>query len=192
MKGLYHEPRVDDEDSSRTITTNTRLKRINVKRKSKKNSKHYEAKLCILWIVSGFHNKNAPFFFFCFFIFFDRSDKILACLKTCLWNAETYRHKNLRLSSAQFGLVMKNFKNYATTILKSVFHFAIANRENKKRKFSSVVDTNFVLLQWDHTRRSTLACLNLILRSRRSAWMPLATVGNSSWFSCGILAPYVG
>ena len=37
---------------------------------------------------------------------FDRSDKILTCLKTCLWNAGTYRHKIVRLSNAHFGLVM--------------------------------------------------------------------------------------
>ena len=32
--------------------------------------------------------------------------KILKCLKTCLWNPGTYRHKIVRPSSAQFGLVM--------------------------------------------------------------------------------------
>ena len=45
-------------------------------------------------------------FFFCSLLFFDRSDKILTCLKTCLWNPGTYRHKIVRLSSAQFGLVI--------------------------------------------------------------------------------------
>ena len=35
------------------------------------------------------------------------------CLNTCLWNPETYRHKIVRLSSAQFGLVM-NFYNLFT------------------------------------------------------------------------------
>ena len=28
------------------------------------------------------------------------------CLNTCLWSPGAYRHKNVRLSSAQFGLVM--------------------------------------------------------------------------------------
>ena len=28
------------------------------------------------------------------------------CLNTCLWNPATYRHKTVRLSSAQFGLIM--------------------------------------------------------------------------------------
>ena len=45
-----------------------------------------------------------PLFFFCSFIFFDRSDKILICLRTCLWSPGTYRHKIVRLSSAQIGL----------------------------------------------------------------------------------------
>ena len=39
------------------------------------------------------------------------SDKILTCLKTCLWNPGTQRHKIVRLSSAQFGLVMKTVLN---------------------------------------------------------------------------------
>ena len=30
------------------------------------------------------------------------------CLKIFLWNPGTYRHKIVRLSSPQFGLVMKN------------------------------------------------------------------------------------
>ena len=46
------------------------------------------------------------------------SDEALRCLKTCLWSQETYRHKIVRLSSAQLGLVIltkcneifKNFK----------------------------------------------------------------------------------
>ena len=44
----------------------------------------------------------------CFFSLFsfDRSDKIITCLMTSLWNPGTYRHKIVRLSSAQFGLVM--------------------------------------------------------------------------------------
>ena len=32
------------------------------------------------------------------------------CLKFCLWNPGTYRHKTVRLTSAQFGLVMKQNK----------------------------------------------------------------------------------
>ena len=32
-----------------------------------------------------------------------------ACSKACLWNPGTYRHKTVRLSSAQFGLVMNFF-----------------------------------------------------------------------------------
>ena len=28
------------------------------------------------------------------------------CIKMCLWNPETYRHKSVRLLSAQFGLVL--------------------------------------------------------------------------------------
>ena len=39
--------------------------------------------------------------------FVHRSDKIFTCLKTCLWSPGTYRHKIVLLSSAQFGLVMR-------------------------------------------------------------------------------------
>ena len=50
--------------------------------------------------------RTPPLFFFSFFISFDCSDKILTFLKTCFWNPATYRPKIVRLSSAQFGLVM--------------------------------------------------------------------------------------
>ena len=57
------------------------------------------------------HCKRIPqqgrsLFFFCSLIFFDRSDKILTCLKTWLWNPGTYRHKIVLLSTAQFDLVV--------------------------------------------------------------------------------------
>ena len=64
---------------------------------------HYEAKLCILCIVSGFRNKDAPFVSL---LSFDCSDKVLTCLKACLRNPGTYRPKIVRLSSAQFVVVM--------------------------------------------------------------------------------------
>ena len=67
---------------------------------------HYEAKLCILCIVSGFRNKDAPIVLLLFFPLFDGSDKILTCLKTCLWNPRNIQTQNRLLSSAQFGLVM--------------------------------------------------------------------------------------
>ena len=54
---------------------------------------HYDAKLCILCIVCGFHNKDAPLFFFCSLLSFDSSDKNLTCLRTCLWIPGTYRPK---------------------------------------------------------------------------------------------------
>ena len=54
--------------------------------------------------ASAIRYLDDPLFFFCSFIFFDRSDKILTCLKTCLWNLGTHRRKIMRLSSAQFGL----------------------------------------------------------------------------------------
>ena len=44
---------------------------------------------------------------FCSLIFFDYSDKVLNCLKSCLWKPGTYRHKILRLSIAQFNLVLQ-------------------------------------------------------------------------------------
>ena len=50
--------------------------------------------------------KDALFVLFCSFIFFDRSDKIFTFLKTCLRTPETFKHQIMRLSSAQFGLVM--------------------------------------------------------------------------------------
>ena len=67
---------------------------------------HYEGKLSICCIVSGFRNKDATFIFFCSLLSFDPSDKILTCSQTCLWNPGTYRQKIVRLSSEQFGLVM--------------------------------------------------------------------------------------
>ena len=54
--------------------------------------------------------------FFCSFISSDRSDKILTCLKTCLWNLGTYRHEIVRLSSAQFGLVTSLVLYFAKSI----------------------------------------------------------------------------
>ena len=49
----------------------------------------------------------------CSFIHLNRSDKILTCLGTCLWNPGTYRHKFVRLSRAQFGLVMRLYSKLA-------------------------------------------------------------------------------
>ena len=69
-------------------------------------SLHYEAKLCFLRKVRGFRNKDVHFFFFCSLTSFDCYNTNLQCLKTCLSNPETYRHEIVRLSSAQFGLVM--------------------------------------------------------------------------------------
>ena len=60
--------------------------------------------LCELWADSA--ARTLPLIFFCSFIFFDHSDKILTYLKTCLWNPDTCRHKILRLYSAQFRFVM--------------------------------------------------------------------------------------
>ena len=40
--------------------------------------------------------------------FFDRSDKTLTFLNTCLWKLETYTHQSVRLTKAQFGLVIVN------------------------------------------------------------------------------------
>ena len=36
----------------------------------------------------------------------DREDKMVKCLKTCLWNPETYTRLIVHKSNAQFGLVM--------------------------------------------------------------------------------------
>ena len=74
-----------------------------------RKSSHYEANLCILPILSGFYNKDVPCSSFCSFISFDSSDTILTRLKTCLCNLATYRHKIVRLSSAQLGLVRPLF-----------------------------------------------------------------------------------
>ena len=35
--------------------------------------------------------------------------RFVTSLNTCLWNPATYKHKTVRLSSAQLGLVMKVF-----------------------------------------------------------------------------------
>ena len=51
---------------------------------------------CEMWAVSA--TRMLPLFYFCSFMFFD--------LPTKFWNPWTYRYKIVRLSSAQFGLVM--------------------------------------------------------------------------------------
>ena len=73
-------------------------------------------------------------FFFCSFIQFDRSDKILTCLKTCLWNPGTYRHKIVRLSSAQFGLVM----NYIVScITEECWHIVVQHSRTTTTLFKN-------------------------------------------------------
>ena len=64
---------------------------------------HYEAKLCILQIVSGFPKKDTLSLLF--FVFFNCSVKILTSVKTFLRIPDTYTHQIVRLSNAQFGLV---------------------------------------------------------------------------------------
>ena len=59
---------------------------------------------CALYVDSA--TRMLLLFFFGSLLSFNRSDTILTCLKTCIWNPGTYRHKIVRLSSAQFGLVM--------------------------------------------------------------------------------------
>ena len=49
---------------------------------------------------------HAPFVLLLLFHFIDHSDINSTSLKTCLWNPGTYRHKIVRLSSAQLSLVM--------------------------------------------------------------------------------------
>ena len=51
--------------------------------------------------------RTLPLFFFSF-ISFDCSVTKLKCLKTCFLNPGTYKHKNVRISSAQLGIVMLN------------------------------------------------------------------------------------
>ena len=51
---------------------------------------------------------------FCSFIFFYSFDKILTRLRTCLWNPGINRHIIVRLSSAQFGLVMTSNEKLST------------------------------------------------------------------------------
>ena len=65
---------------------------------------------CIFWeMYADSATRTLPLFFFRSFIFFDRSAKILTCLKICLWKSGIYRHKIVRLFTAQFGLVEFDF-----------------------------------------------------------------------------------
>ena len=82
---------------------------INVPTKFVADCFHYETKLCIL------------LFLFCSFIFFDHSDTILTCLKTCSWNPGTYRHKIVGISSAQFGHVKSRKGKYELASLRWLF-----------------------------------------------------------------------
>ena len=55
-----------------------------------------------------FGTRTLSLFFIYFFVCFDCSDKILKCFKTCLKISENYTQQIVRLSSAQFGLVMNS------------------------------------------------------------------------------------
>ena len=57
---------------------------------------------------SVFRNKD---FLFVLLSLSHCSDKNFTCLKTCLWNPRTCRHKTVRLSSAQFDLVLRKKTN---------------------------------------------------------------------------------
>ena len=81
---------------------------------------HYEAKLCILFIVSGIYKKDAHFVLILFSTFLRSFRQYLTCLKTCLWNPGTYRLKIVRLSSAHFGLVMTVLKNFSKTVRRPI------------------------------------------------------------------------
>ena len=76
------------------------------------NARNFSQIACALCVLVNFSryffffNIILLLFFFCSLLSFDRSDKVLTCLKACLWNPGTYRHKIVLLSSAQFGLVM--------------------------------------------------------------------------------------
>ena len=78
----------------------------------------------------GFRNKDAPFPTKSFRQ--DRSDKILTCSKTCIWNPGTCRHKIVCLSSAQFGLVM----NQKTVNRKKVNRSKISSKQKSVRESS--------------------------------------------------------
>ena len=75
---------------------------------------HYDAKMCVLIIASGFFNKTALFDFF--ILFFFHNDKVLTCLKTCLWFPVTYTHQIVRLSDAHFGLVKFEFDVFQNSV----------------------------------------------------------------------------
>ena len=95
---------------------------------------HGEAKLSFLGNVSGFRNKDAPFVLVKFFHFFWSFRQNLTCLKTCLWNPGTYRHKVVLLSSAQNGLVMisnHGLKNQSTPSI-SLHFFQSSDWQVKK------------------------------------------------------------
>ena len=90
------------------------------------------------------------------------------CLNTCLWNPGTYRHKIVRLSSAQFGLVMIFF------IILSNFEWYLRFGCNKCE------DVRLVLGM--HRRSNKSMTLRLWRRSWRCTWVE--TTRSSSVLSC--------
>ena len=74
-------------------------------------TKYYEATRFILSILNGLRNEDALLDLLCSFVFFDRSVKMLRCLKTYLWLPETCTQQIVGLSSAQLSLAMKLKQN---------------------------------------------------------------------------------
>ena len=63
-----------------------------------------------IFACSGIRNKtNVPTNFTLELFKRGIHETFATCLKICLWNPGTYRHKIVRLSSAQLGLVMNLF-----------------------------------------------------------------------------------
>ena len=83
-------------------------------------------------LLEDSEKRTLPLFLFCSLFSFDRSDKIFTCLKTCLWNPGTYRHKIVLLSSAQFGLVTKLYT-----------HISISQLQPKKNEMGLIWSVSF-------------------------------------------------
>ena len=70
-----------------------------------KNFWHYEVKRCILWIVSGFRNKDAPFVLFFSLNFPSSFRQWFNMFKDLSIESRNGQTQFFFLSSAQFGLV---------------------------------------------------------------------------------------
>ena len=89
---------------------------------------HYEAKLCILCIVSWIHNKDAPFVLLLFFTFFRSFRQIFIMFKD--WSLESRNVQTQKSEPIQCTVWSRNdcFKKFSKTVRKSItFLICVSN-----------------------------------------------------------------